>query len=168
MDGNCNSSVLSNNNPELTSCADFQLDGNMSFTSSCSKDVFLPCQESSEETFNIGTIVGNRPPGRPDISQHRMPCRKTLRRDNRGELALYLPNLAVYNHRSIWKKINNFGLEFSELDMGIAFNSEIWEKKESKRHKYRIDEMFEMKSISYLSTPRPNRRVGGGWLSYNL
>ena len=38
-------------------------------------------------------------------------------------------------------------------------------KKESKRHKYRIDEMFEMKSISYLSTPRPNKRGGGSAIS---
>ena len=119
-----------------------------------------PC-EVADKTVKIETIVGNRPPVHHHQKPHRIPCRKTLRRDNRGELALHLPNLAVYNHRSIWKKLNNFCLEFAELDLGFSFHSEIWEKKESKKHQYKIEEMFQMKGISYISTPRPNRRGGG-------
>ena len=45
--------------------------------------------------------------------------------------------------------------------MGVAFHSEVWEKKESKKHKYKIDEMLETENIAYISTPRPNRRGGG-------
>ena len=45
--------------------------------------------------------------------------------------------------------------------MGIAFHSEVWEKKESKRHKFKIEEMLEMEGISYISTARPDRRGGG-------
>ena len=44
--------------------------------------------------------------------------------------------------------------------MGIALHSEVWEKKEKKSHKNKIDEMFHMDGISYISTPRPGRRVG--------
>ena len=154
-----------------------QLDGNMSFASSESDyddcepiPVSPPPYRSHLDptlsspvpavSNNIKVMIGNRP-ARAVPNQPRVPCRKTIKRDNRGKLALYLPNIAVYNHRSIWKKLNNFCLEFRELDMGVAFHSEIWEKKESKKHKHKIDEMFEMEGISYISTPRPNRRGGG-------
>ena len=151
-----------------------QLDGNMSCLSfesddgdcepiSVSPPPYLdPTFSSPVPGFNnkINVMIGNRP-ARAVPNQPRIPCRKTIRRDNRGELALYLPNIAVYNHRSIWKKLSNFCLEFKELDMGVAFHSGIWEKKESKKHKHKIDEMFEMEDISYISTPRPNRRGGG-------
>ena len=132
-----------------------QLDGNIS----------LSLSESDEEDIssanNISIIIGNRPPANPYKNIGRIPCRKTIRRDNRGELGLYLPNIAVYNHRSIWKKVKNFCLEFKELSMGIAFHSEIWEKRESKKHKFKIDEMLEMEGINYISTARPDRRGGG-------
>ena len=45
--------------------------------------------------------------------------------------------------------------------MGIAFHSEVWEKRESKKHKFKIQEMFELEGISYISTARPDRRGGG-------
>ena len=45
--------------------------------------------------------------------------------------------------------------------MGIAFHSEVWEKKESKKHKFKIEEMLEIENIAYVSTARPNRRGGG-------
>ena len=115
----------------------------------------------TEGSSNIHVIVGNRPEKKNLSKIQRTPCRKTVRRDNRGQLALYFPNIAVYNHRSIWKKIKSFCTEFKELEMGAAFHSEVWEKKESKKHKFKIDEMLELEGISYVSTPRPNRRGGG-------
>ena len=114
-----------------------------------------------EGSSNIDVIVGNRPAKKNLSKRQRIPCRKTVRRDNRGQLALFFPNIAVYNHRSIWKKIKSFCTEFKELEMGAAFHSEVWEKKESKKHKFKIDEMLELEGISYVSTPRPNRRGGG-------
>ena len=51
--------------------------------------------------------------------------------------------------------------------MGAAFHSEIWERKESKKHKRKIDEMMEMNGISYISTPRPDRRGGGSAITAN-
>ena len=85
---------------------------------------------------------------------------KTIRRDNRGQLSLFLPNMAVYNHRSIWKKLNNFCLEFKKIQLGVAFHSEGWERKENKKHKYKIEEMLELQNIHYVSTARPDRRGG--------
>ena len=114
---------------------------------------------ADESSSKITVITGNRPSVKP--KPHRLPVRKTIKRDNRGELSLYLPNIAVYNHRSIWKKIKNFCLEFREMSMGIAFHSEVWEKRESKKHKFKIQEMFELEGISYISTARPDRRGGG-------
>jgi hypothetical protein len=124
--------------------------------------VNITCDDFNPLTRNpIEVIVGNRPEGSSYRSKSRPSYIKTIRRDNRGELCLFLPNIAVYNHRSIWKKIHNFCLEFKEMQMGVAFHSEIWERKESKKHKFKIDEMFEMEGINYISTPRPDRRGGG-------
>ena len=113
----------------------------------------------SNDESHIGVIVGNRPAPRKTI--RRNPVLKTIRRNNGGELALFLPVVAVYNHRSIWKKIKNFRNEFKQYNMGIALHSEVWESKEKKAHKSKLDEMFHMDGISYISTPRPGRRGGG-------
>ena len=86
--------------------------------------------ETENNESHVRVIIGNRPAPKP--KEKRIPVRKTLSGDNRGELSLHLPNMAVYNHRSIWKKLKNFCIEFHELSMGIAFHSEVWEKKESK------------------------------------
>ena len=45
--------------------------------------------------------------------------------------------------------------------MGVAFHSEVWEKKEKKQHQYKLEELFEIDNIMYLSTPRPKQRGGG-------
>ena len=44
----------------------------------------------------------------------------------------------------------------------ICFLSEVWEKSENKKHQSKIEEMLEMKGISYISTPRPGAKRGGG------
>ena len=63
--------------------------------------------------------------------------------------------------RSIWKKLKNFITEAEETGQGIGLPSEVWQKKESKNHKGKIEEMLEISGISYASTPRPGRRGGG-------
>ena len=45
----------------------------------------------------------------------------------------------------------------------LSFLSEVWQKN-SRRHNYKIDELFEMKGITYISTPRSCRRGGGAAL----
>ena len=143
-----------------------QLDGNYSFSSDSSlelRDVVNTVNNSvidPNTNFNpIPVITGFRPP--PAKKCERQPTRITIRRDNRSELCLHLPSMGVYNHRSIWKKINNFALEFKELKMGVAFHSEVWEKKEKKQHQNKLEEILELHGIKYISTPRPVQRGGG-------
>ena len=49
-----------------------------------------------------------------------------------------------------------------ERGADISFLSEVWEKSENKHHKNKVEEMLEMKGISYISTPRPGVKRGGG------
>ena len=46
-----------------------------------------------------------------------------------------------------------------EREADIAFLSEVWEKKENKKHRKKLETMFEMRGIEYISTPV---RVGKG------
>lgn len=117
-------------------------------------------------------MIGNRPVVSPKIKEPNCflsgPINlsgkkhiKIIRRDNRGALALYLPNVAVYNHRSIWQKFNNFVTEAKETQQMLTFHSEVWEVKEKKKHQKKLEEMLELHGITYISTPRPGRRGGG-------
>ena len=168
---NCNTSVYidqvsvsenSNANNNYNSLSHIhQLDGNDSELSQSLDTNKSSLSETNNTQLgnNIPVIVNFRPPKVIKIYRH--PTRKTIRRDNRGELSLNLPTLAVYNHRSIWSKINNFILEFEEMNMGVSFHSEVWERKENKKHQHKIEEMIELHNINYLSTPRPMQRGGG-------
>ena len=49
-----------------------------------------------------------------------------------------------------------------ERQCPVSFLSEVWEKSESPKHKKKIEEMLELKNISYISTPRPGVKRGGG------
>ena len=136
-----------------------QLDGNISMNSEDILNESLTDTPIKDDEYNIEVITGNRPihVKKPK----RTPVLQRIRRNNGGELALYLPTVAVYNHRSIWKKIKNFSTEFREMKMGVALHSEVWENKEKKAHRRKIDDLFQMDGITYISTPRPNRRGGG-------
>ena len=68
----------------------------------------------------------------------------------------------MYNMRSFFPKQNNFCLDFVERDADVAFLTEVWEKKENKKHKKKLEEMLELKGINYVSTPRPGKKRGGG------
>ena len=133
-----------------------QMDGNISLNSVL--DISIE-ENQSKVIETIPVITGYRPS--PIKQDKRTPVLRRIRRNNGGELAMYLPTVAVYNHRSIWRKIQNFQTEFKELKMGVALHSEVWEKKEKKAHRFKIDELFHMGGISYISTPRPGRRGGG-------
>ena len=49
-----------------------------------------------------------------------------------------------------------------ERESDISFLTEVWEKKENKKHQLKLEELFEMKGIKYISTPRPGAQRGGG------
>ena len=44
----------------------------------------------------------------------------------------------------------------------LSFLVEIWQKSESRKHQYKIEELLELRGIKYISTPRPGNRRGGG------
>ena len=169
-----------------------QLDGNVSFSSSCSsasnssldlmeesscsmsnpsnnslyKSWFSQISDentvlsSSESENYIPVLVGHRP-----LKEHvtRQPAVRTvIRRENRCVQALSLPVILSYNMRSIWGKIRSLATDIKERDGEIIFLSEVWEKSENRQHKQKIEEMLEMSNISYISTPRPGAKRGGG------
>ena len=47
------------------------------------------------------------------------------------------------------------------MQLGVAFHSEVWERKANKKHKYKIEEMSELHNTHYVSTASPDRRGGG-------
>ena len=74
-----------------------QVDGNVTLKGTAGDS------NSEDDAINkIEVIVGNRPERGIDLDKK---CtRKTIRRTDKGELLMFLPNVAVYNHRSLWKK----------------------------------------------------------------
>ena len=73
-----------------------------------------------------------------------------------------IPICTVYNARSLFPKINSFATDMKERNTDIAFISEIWEKLEKKNHQLKIEELFHLKGIEYMSNPRRNGKRGGG------
>ena len=89
----------------------------------------------------ITVIIGNRPhkcrpAPAPDCFlsgsgwNQKHSFLRTIRRDNRGEISIHVPVVAVYNHRSVWKCLNNFRTEFNKTGQGLTLHSDIWEHKE--------------------------------------
>ena len=58
-------------------------------------------------------------------------------------------------------KVRSFGIDFEDRMCGLAFLCKTWEKQKKKSHNYKIEELFELRGISYISRPRGNRRGGG-------
>ena len=131
-----------------------QYDGNDTLNES------ILSEHQSAFSSSIPVIVSLRP---SLIADGRRPCfNKTLIRDNKLIDALNLPIFTVYNMRSIWLKINNLAKDIIERSVDISFLSEVWEKKENMKHQSKIEELLELKGISYISTPRPGLKRGGG------
>ena len=49
-----------------------------------------------------------------------------------------------------------------ERKTDIAFVSEVWEKQEKKKHQKKIEELFHLEGVKYVSNPRRNGKRGGG------
>ena len=64
--------------------------------------------------------------------------------------------------RSIWGKLKHLADDIHERCGEIIFLSEVWEKSQNKKHQKQIEKMLEMENISYISTPRPGVKRGGG------
>ena len=113
-------------------------------------------------SLSIPVIISENKKHYPCHTDRLPPVRKILRIENKCLQALSLPIFTVYNMRSIWDKIKCFGTDMHERIAAVSFLSEIWEKSESINHKSKIEELLEMQHISYISTPRPGARRGGG------
>ena len=59
-------------------------------------------------------------------------------------------------------KFFNFGTDMEDRSCSLSFLTEIWQKTENKKHQFKIEELFELKGLKYISTPRPGTRRGGG------
>ena len=137
-----------------------QLDGNFSI-SSVSENAIDDDLNNSFSDSSIPVIISSRSSSRHPL-QRRQHWNRPIRRDNNLLEALNLPAFTVYNMRSLWSKQNNLAEDIIERNVDISFLSEVWEKKENVQHQSAIEEMLEMKGISYISTPRPGVKRGGG------
>ena len=108
----------------------------------------------------IPVQISHRP--KIQIIERPPPARKTIRRDKKSIQALSLPNISSYNMRSLFGKIQNLSEDMNIRLTDISFLTEIWEKKENKKHQFKIEELLEMGGIKYVSTPRPGPQRGGG------
>ena len=64
--------------------------------------------------------------------------------------------------RSLIPKIGHFGADMEDRNCDLSFLSEVWEKSENKKHQFKLEELFELRGMKYISTPRPGTRRGGG------
>ena len=131
-------------------------DGNISI-SSFDTTVLSPEDSSS----SIPVHIGYRPIFRP-YSETRRPVLKVIRRDNKVVQAASLPRISSYNVRSLMPKVNSFAEDMLDRSCQLSFLTEIWTKSENRRHQFKIEELYEMKGLKYISTPRPGVRRGGG------
>ena len=58
-------------------------------------------------------------------------------------------------------KLNSFVDDMLDRNCQLSFLTEIWTKSENKSHQFKIEELYEMKGLKYISTPRPGARRGG-------
>ena len=136
-----------------------QLDGNISINTSLAEssqaepDFFCPVNQ-------IPTFFGYRP---SKVKNERPPSyRKMIRRDNKKIQSLTLPKVVCYNVRALFPKIFSLARDMKERESDLCFLTEVWEKKEKKKHQFKLEELLEMHGIQYISTPRPGAQRGGG------
>ena len=61
-----------------------------------------------------------------------------------------------YNIHSLFPKCSNFAMDMKVRESDFSFLTEVWEKKEKKKHQHKLE------GIKYISTPRPGAQRGGG------
>ena len=135
------------------------MDGNISINTSLAEssqaepEFFCPANQ-------IPTFFGYRP---SKVKNERPPSyRKMIRRDNKKIQSLTLPKLVCYNVRALVPKIFSLARDMKERESDLCFLTEVWEKKEKKKHQFKLEELLEMHGIQYISTPRPGAQRGGG------
>ena len=107
----------------------------------------------SDNSNNIRCMPRGGPGHIEPVNRHRL---------KNAMIANHLPVITVCNMRSFFPKIKNFKEDFLNHAVDVSLLCEVWEKKESKRHKAELEEMLEMEGLKYFSTTRPRGKRGGG------
>ena len=142
-----------------------QFDGNVSVQSllsllsssnSLDSSILHHINDNGGEIYSIESkiqvIIGNRPlQSISHVNINHQRVLKTIRRDNKAVQGLSPPVISNYNMRFIFPKINSFAEDFFEREIGLPFLSEIWEKSSNKKHQHKLQELFELKGIIYIS-----------------
>ena len=110
----------------------------MSIISLSESETILP-EPVVELIHPIEVLVGFRPEKMP--CQRPSPTLKKVTLSKNTTNATSLPVILMYNMRSFFLKQNNFCDDFLEREADIAFLTEVWEKKENTRHKFKIEKI---------------------------
>ena len=145
FDGNCSiltSSANQSNNSQVTHLS---LE-NSWFSQSSELTTTQPYLVSNSSNLNtIPVITGFRSDRQTPVRLP--PVRKVLRRENKCIQALSMPKILSYNMRSIWGKLNSLADDVKERAGEVIFLCEVWEKSENKKHREKLEELLEMKTI---------------------
>ena len=121
-------------------------------------------EKEQEEALPVSGLIpvqlGHRPA--PPPCEPRNPVRRTVQRSNKLVDALSAPLISLYNVRSAWSKWDSIAEDIDMRSTDMCILTEVWQKKENKRHQKCIESMLEMRGIKYVSTPRPGAKRGGG------
>ena len=135
-----------------------QLDGNIS--SSSFSDIL-----DTTDVNSIPVFVSNRS---EPVKDNRLPAvRRKVMCNNKIFQAASFPKFTSYNMRSLMPKVRSFGMDFEDRMCDLAFLCETWERKNKRSHNFKVEELFEMRGISYISRPRRNRSGGGVAIAAN-
>merc|ERR1711954_362836 len=91
----------------------------------------------------------------------------SVNKGNREIEGLSLPIISVSNCRSLRPKLYNFKNDIIQRDISVSLCSEIWEKANCKKQKFKIEKMLQMEGLKYISTPRTTKRGGGAAIIVN-
>ena len=133
----------------IQNCLEFipQYDGNITLDLS-SQDISIAESNiisTQEYSQSIKVHTGFRP--KKAFVSRPPSCLKNLKRENNAKVSVSLPTIMMYNMRSFFPKQNNFCEDFLEREADLAFLTEVWEKKENSKHRFKIEKMLEMKGI---------------------
>ena len=135
-----------------------QLDGNITLNSSITSSVSDYDYLDICQPQNISTQVGFRPT--KVIFDRPLVVRKAIKPNVKKIQAQTLPRVTNYNIRALFPKIGNFALDMAERESDVSFITEVWQKKENKKHQFKLEELLELNGIKYISTPRPGAQRG--------
>ena len=104
-----------------------QIDGNVSLDTSISSETSSMSISSPGEIFSIPVLITNRGPKPPP--ENRKPLDNiTVKRSNKLLAAVQLPVVVNLNPRSIYNKTDEFKMLMEQLEVGVCFMSESWDR----------------------------------------